>query len=296
MKSINKKLCRNNEAVSEVIGGLLLITIVAIFMTSLMLMSTNYIEAQKNIANSTIEACQRFIDSLNDKFQNDPPVISDPHPTPGETNVNETPICSVFISDEDDSQLFVTFFFYSSGDSVTTAQGYIDYSLIVENNTIAKCPDSLATSPLTVYSWKVSVSDGHQTINSDPYPYYFTTKAANPSNAPPQILVPIWPKDNVTVQWPPQPYLWVNDPDRDSLTVNFYLMRVPTPYLPGVGWYEGSVTNINTLHGAVNVSHNLVLPDSDPGSTQYFWYVTVTDGINSVSSNPYYFFTPPAGS
>jgi len=285
MKLNYRKICRSNEGVSEVIGGLLLITIVVSFMTSLILISTNYIDMQENIVNSNMEACKRFIDYLNNLFiGNAPPVISDPHPTPGEINVPKAPVCSVFVSDSDDSQLFVTFFFYPSGDSdsVVTPEGYHKESFVVGNNTVVKCVDSLATTSNTVYYWKVSVSDGHQTVNSDKY--YFTTKAADPSNAPPKILEPIWPKDNVTgVQLSPPAYLFVSDTDSDSLTVNFYLLG------KDVGWDEGSVNVDSSSHGPVKVTHNLAHATGD--GMQYYWFVIVSDGTNVVRSDNYYFYT-----
>ena len=121
MKSINKKLCRNNEAVSEVIGGLLLITIVITLMTALMIIATNYIDMQKEIARSTMDAVQQFMDELkgtspptepghNPGHNNTAPEIKDPYPADGATGVDLKPNCSVKLCDEDGDILAYQFF------------------------------------------------------------------------------------------------------------------------------------------------------------------------------------------
>lgn len=176
MKLSYKKICGSNEGVSEVIGGLMLIMIVASFMTSLIWMSNAYIDMQKNIVNSNIEASQRFIDYLSTLFPttpgntNTPPEVKDPSPANGKTGVLPRPTCSVMVSDKDGDKLAVKFFFYTSLTSVW--KPYTDL-FIVDSNTTVFCTYDEAINYDTKYYWQVTVFDGTSMVTSDVY--NFTT-------------------------------------------------------------------------------------------------------------------------
>lgn len=284
MKLKYTKICGNNEGVSEVVGGLLLITIVVSFMTSLLWISNSYIDMQKNVVTANMELIQDFIENISFLFPtpgDTAPVASYPDPEDGETGVPLNPVCSVMVYDSDTPKLFVTFFFYGPLSSPEGVQP-TEFSFSVDNNTRVECPDPLAKAPDNQYSWEVSVSDGTQIFKTPRY--YFRTAAADPANHPPEIHAPIWPNEVAGVGYNPLAYLWVSDSDGDIVTVSFHLMDP----VCGCGYEEGSVSMDLS---AASAKFSCYLTHAIVCDVDYQWSVTVTDGHNVVQGGPYKFTT-----
>jgi len=297
MKLSYRKICRSNEGVSEVIGGLMLIVIVASCMTSLMWISNAYIDMQKNIVNTNVEACQRFIEYLNNLFPitkpgntNTAPEVKDPFPAAGKTGVLPKPTCSVMVSDKDGDKLAVKFFFYTPLDSVW--KPYSDL-FIVDSNTTVSCAYNEAANYDTKYYWQVTVFDGDSMTTSDVYNFTTVTK-----NAPPEIKdpIPAIGKTGVPASPSPECSVMVCDEDTDQLSVFFFYGGYTYgPQSTDPSSHQGAPYGVGPFNVRSNTRIGYTFPEVDAYDTTYYWQVSVFDGTSMVTSQEYYFTTasPP---
>lgn len=176
-----RKLGKKDEAVSEVIGGLMLMMIVVATMTTMVLVNQQYLQANQDITKANVETSQRFIDYLRNLFpltnlnpndKNNPPVIKLEYPANGANGIPLTPTCKVTVNDLDGDKLAVKFFFYTE-----VSQGWTPYKdlFIIDSNTTASCVYTQATVKDKTYYWQVSVFDGTSLVTSEVY--RFTTVA-----------------------------------------------------------------------------------------------------------------------
>jgi hypothetical protein len=127
--------------------------------------------------------------------------------------------------------------------------------------------------PGTTYTWYIVVSDGMDTTTSATCS--FTTPANNPPNEPTDLTPACGSilDDTNTVLG-----LTVSDPDADALTVELYI---------------GGQLIATEYNVASGTALTFPLPDSLEPDTTYEWYVTISDGTNTVTSETCSFTTPP---
>ncbi|MBE3086270.1 MAG: hypothetical protein IMZ64_08650 [Bacteroidetes bacterium] len=180
-KRFRRKIIEENNAVSEVIGGIMLIMIVVATMTTMVLVNQKFLQANQEVANASMDVAQRFVDWINSKFlltnlnpgnKNNPPVIKVEYPADGANGIPLMPTCRALVNDLDGDKLAVKFFFYTE-----VQQSWTPYKdlFIIDSNTTASCVYIHATVNEKTYYWQVTAFDGTSLVTSEVY--RFTTVA-----------------------------------------------------------------------------------------------------------------------
>jgi len=194
------------------------------------------------------------------------PEISNPDPADQAENVSYEHVeLQVDISDLDGDDMNITFY-NATDDSV------IDTVTEASNGTVIGDWGDLSFN--TTYSWYVTVSDGIVTVTSDTWE--FSTGAEVTNHAPNAPTNPSPSNGMSGVSRSPVLSVFVSDEDDDELTIRFY--NAANDQMIGSDVCTGDCTASVVWTGLT-------------ADTRYTWYVTVSDGIETVTSADWWFRT-----
>lgn len=199
------------------------------------------------------------------------PVISNPYPAQGETNVELTPELAVTITDGDNGDENVMDLTWFSNVSGSWQQ--IKLTSNIGNGTYTCDTLGLMTDKETTYYWNVSVTDGTNTVESDIY--HFTTISDNDLPNAPINPNPVDGASDIGLN--PILSVDVSDPDGDNMDVTFYRDS------------DGSI--IGTDHNVANGSTaSITWTGLNLGNT-YSWYAVADDTIGGATQSVTWSFT-----
>jgi len=197
---------------------------------------------------------------------NHAPTITGPRPKNNAENVSINPTLQVTVDDADDD--FLTVIFYNASDHSVIRS----YSAINPPENVTAAWSNLAYN--MSYSWYVNASDGIKQVTS---PIYTFETGEEPDNLPPDTPTNPSPGNGATnVDRNPWISVHVSDPDGDDMTVTFY---------------DASDDNIIGTDTCTDDCTASVKWTNLEFSTSYNWYVTVSDGEFTVTSNVWRFTT-----
>jgi hypothetical protein len=181
--------------------------------------------------------------------------------------VSKSPILSVNVSDLDGEAMNVSF--YNADDD-----GLIGTDIHVPSGEAASVQWSNLTGG-TSYRWYAVATDGTDSMTSEMWE--FTTE-----NQAPNLPLVISPANQSSGLGPTVTFqVEFSDPDGNNLSANFYLY----PY-----WLFIIVPNIES--GGIVLTNRTVDITLDYGTT-YYWYVNISDGLDTIKSPMYEFTTMP---
>ncbi|MBD3216433.1 MAG: hypothetical protein GF311_27720, partial [Candidatus Lokiarchaeota archaeon] len=206
-------------------------------------------------------------------FINYIPTIGSHNPLNGGTDIEVNPTLQVTISDMNNQDLIA--YFYDNSTETPVLLGTDTVSAGGPGNA------SFGWSGLTLdteYKWFVNISDGITNVTSDLWS--FTTS----QNTPPVIANPTPLDSTSSISVNPTIQITGYDADGQDLTVYFFDNTTGTPILLGTGTVStGGPGNAVFIWSGLNYS------------TQYQWFVNVSDGLVNTTSNLFSFTTEAEG-
>ena len=190
------------------------------------------------------------------------PIISDPDPSNGATNVQTTiPKLGFTLQDADNDAMNYT---VTTSPDIGSGSGTNVY-----NGRYNESVSSLSYS--TAYTWHVNVTDG---TNRTEATFTFTTR---PENYPPSISTPSPSNEAAGIQPNPTLSIQASDPDSNLMNVTFSTNA------------SGTWQNIETYTNVGDGTYTAQPSTMGAYNSLYYWLVTVTDGKSTVVTN--YSFT-----
>lgn len=207
-----------------------------------------------------------------DTQPNDPPTVSDPSPSDGQTNYHRDAPLAVNVSDPNSDT--VTIWFYDAVNGLT-----IGSDTVYGGDGVARVTWA-GLDPASEYSWYVTADDGSTTTESSQWS--FTTSGTG-GNSVPELSDPQPSDGAVDVNTSVNMSVDVADADGDTVTVSFNDAS------------DGSLLGTSTVNGNGTASISWM---ADAG-TGYRWFAVADDGTDSVKSDIWSFETtgtPPVSS
>jgi len=209
--------------------------------------------------------------TVNNTQPNHAPVLSNPSPANGSTNVSLKPNVSIHVSDPDGDTMTITI-------NLTNADGGWQVTTFTGGNgtySIGNLNEHINTSGKTYY-WKVTADDGTATTTAT---YHFTTQSGSSGNHPPTITL-LQPADGATnVSINATLGVTIDDADNDSVTIVFYDASTNQPIGPSQSIAPETPYNVYVHWNGLNYN------------TTYSWYVTADDGTATTTSPTWSFTT-----
>jgi len=186
------------------------------------------------------------------------------NPSNGSTGITIPVSLSIDVTDSDGDSMNVSFYDASDDSLIGTDTNVLDgFEASYEWGGLSTC---------TTYSWYVNISDGTDITTTETY--YFTTNCAPDAPVNPN---PISGATNISLN--PTMSAYFDDTDGDDLNITFFEETGPTDFI----WCV--VSNVPSDSRYSCDQSNL-----DAG-TFYDWYVEVSDGLSTTTSDTWNFTT-----
>ena len=191
-----------------------------------------------------------------------------PNPINNSKNINLNPLLSVFVEDPDGDSMDVTFRNASDNSiiSVDTNVNNGTYASIIWNDLKYN----------TTYNWYASADDKKGGVNTSDI-FTFKTKKKGINNPPFKPINPTPENNSKNMLLHPELNIYVEDPDKDSLRVEFYNAS------------DNSI--INTLYNIESSTIAKITWNDLSYKKTYYWYVKVNDSEYSNKSDVFNFET-----
>ncbi|GAH05151.1 unnamed protein product [marine sediment metagenome] len=178
------KIYRNRKAVANIVGTILMLGIIVPAISIFAISFTNIVTTQRAMMNAQIAVMQRFKDYMDEVYFYFSPEydsvnhtlnITGEFPSNRAVNVIRQPTCRANVSNEDGSNLVVSFFEFEY-DPVNEIWRK---DVFCESNTTIEWKYENANQGNVTYYWRVAVYDGTTTTKSEIYSF-----RTSPSESP----------------------------------------------------------------------------------------------------------------
>jgi hypothetical protein len=193
------------------------------------------------------------------------PTINNPSPTNQSTGIVTQPLMQITINDPDGDLMNLNWYSNSSG-----TWEIFGKNNSVTNGTYYQINNNFSNNAQTYY-WYATVDDGFDTTNSEIY--HFKT------NYFPEITDNSPDNESINIDLMPELSITVSDIDADSMDVYWYSNSS--------GSWQIFASNIGVNDGTYLQTNN----NFSEYNTQYYWYVSVSDGKDVINSEIYHFST-----